>query len=701
MSTEQQSIDPELVEQTKQQIRGLVSEIAQISKSDVTVAEFYEALLGRIVSALAAVGGAIWTVGEGGRLELAYQINLRQTGLAESEQGQVQHGRLLRKIMDAGEGALVPPQSGFGDEEQGANPTEFLLVLGALKSDQETQGVLEVFQRPVSSVPTRRGYLRFVAQMCDLAGDFLKTRRLRHFTDRQALWGQLENFTRLAHASLDPKETAYTIANEGRRLIECDRVSVALRHGNKFIVEAVSGQDVFDKRSTTVQLLNHLATAVGRTGDTVWYTGDTSNLPPQVEEAVQHYVDESHSKTVAVLPLRKPKTGADATLDLAPAEVMGALIVEQIEDSRPKEGMLQRVDVVTAHSSAALANSLEHHGLFLMPVWKQLGKLTWVVRARTLPKTIAIVAVVVSALAALVLVPADFELHGKGSLEAKTRRGVFAPVQGVVEKVFVKDGQKVDKDALLAELSSTELETKLTEITSKALAVQEQISSKRAAVYTPGLPQDRKDELLGDAAALEVDLEALKVQHKLYRAEQEKLAVKSPIAGLVVSSQVLDELNRRPITRGDQLMQIADPSGELELEILMPEDRMGHVAKAENARKARLAEVAKQRASSRGDKKALEAEQKELERGLQVTYILATHPGQEHVGSVREINTLAEVRDAEGNTVLMRVAIDKRELTDPQLGGAVTAKVYCGRRAIGYVWFHDLIAFVQRMLFRI
>ena len=51
--------------------------------------------------------------------------------------------------------------------------------------------------------------------------------------------------------------------------------------------------------------------------------------------------------------------------------------------------------------------------------------------------------------------------------------------------------------------------------------------------------------------------------------------------------------------------------------------------------------------------------------------------------------------------LLLRVAIDKRELTDPQLGGAATAKVYCGRRPIGYVWFHDLFAFVQRMLFRI
>ena len=82
MSTEQSSVDPELVEQTKQQIRNLVREIAQIAKSDIAPLEFYDAVLNRIVTALAAVGGAVWTVTETGQLSLEYQINLRQTRLA-------------------------------------------------------------------------------------------------------------------------------------------------------------------------------------------------------------------------------------------------------------------------------------------------------------------------------------------------------------------------------------------------------------------------------------------------------------------------------------------------------------------------------------------------------------------------------------------------------------------------------------------
>ncbi|MHC4181289.1 MAG: hemolysin D, partial [Planctomycetota bacterium] len=396
MSSEQ-SLDPRLIEETKKQIRGLVQEIAQLAKKELSPQDFYGEFLSRVVSALAAIGGAVWTVEDQGRMALQHQINLQETKLRDSQEDQVQHGRLLQKVLTSGEGMLVPPRSGAGDDDaEAANPTDFLLVLGPLKSDKEITGVVEVFQRADSLPATQRGYLRFLMQMCEIAGDFIKTRQLRSYTDRQALWSRLEEFTRAVHASLDPRETAYVIANEGRRLIECDRVSVALSKGGKCSIQAISGQDLFDKRSNTVVLLSHLATAVVATGDPVWYTGDTSDMAPQVEDAIQEYVDESHSKTVAVLPLKRPRPfTAEAEEDpkekrLADEtdQAFGAVIVEQIEDARVPESMLQRVDVVCEHSSTALGNAREHNSLFMMPVWKAIGKTRVITRARNLPWTI-------------------------------------------------------------------------------------------------------------------------------------------------------------------------------------------------------------------------------------------------------------------------------------------------------------------------
>ena len=61
-----------------------------------------------------------------------------------------------------------------------------------------------------------------------------------------------------------------------------------------------------------------------------------------------------------------------------------------------------------------------------------------------------------------------------------------------------------------------------------------------------------------------------------------------------------------------------------------------------------------------------------------------------------------EVRGEEGNTVLIRVAINKEDVPKRRNGAVVTAKVYCGRAPIGYVWFHDLVSFWQsKVWFRI
>ncbi len=172
-------------------------------------------------------------------------------------------------------------------------------------------------------------------------------------------------------------------------------------------------------------------------GDPIWYTGDTGDLPPQVEDALQEYVDEAHSKTVAVLPLRRPPPleEDDPKKRVEPEPPIGALIVEQIEDSRVSQSLTHRSEVVCQHSSTALANALEHQNLFLMPVWRALGKTRWIVEARTLPKTLSIAGAVLALLLILGFWPASFSLEGKGTLEPVVRRNVYAQVDGVVEDI--------------------------------------------------------------------------------------------------------------------------------------------------------------------------------------------------------------------------------------------------------------------------
>jgi hypothetical protein len=683
------TVDADQVERAKREIQGLVHEIAELSRTQISPADFYNAMLNKVVAALAAPGGAVWTINETGGIQLDYQINIQQTGLIGNEIAQQQHGRLLQQVLGGSEGALIAPHSGTGeatdnDENAAANPTDFLLVLAPVLNDQGPQGVIEIFQRAGARITTQRGYLRFLLQVCEFAGDFLKGRRLRHLSEKQTLWEQLETFTRTAHEKLDVRETAYTVANEGRRLIGCDRVSVAIRRGNRALIESVSGQDTFDKRSNVTVMLGKLATAVVRTGEDVWYSGDTSEMAPQVEAALDAYVDESHTKAIAILPLTEPQDEeakfAEEEIDHTPPKVIGALIVEQMVDSRTPEGFLQRVEVVRTHSSSALTNALQYEGLFLMPVWRFLGKGTKLFRGRTLPKTLAALAGIIGALCFLCFYPAELKLEGEAKLRPKVRQSVWAQVEGPVKKVLVKHDDPVKKGQLLLVQESPDLDKEIE-------ALNGELQSKSAKLNAAEIELDRNDELTdadknqkqSEVAELAPSIESLKKQIKAIDEKKAMLNVTSPIDGRIVTSDVDEKLLSRPVKPGDSLLEVADPSKDWELEVLMPEKRMGSIAKA--------------RADSHGKK-------------LPVTFFLATNPAMQLEGQVEMDELSAETRGDSGNTVLIRVSFDQKKLheviADPKIGAAATAKVHCGKRAIGYVWFHDLVDFVRaKILFRI
>lgn len=681
------SVDAAEVERAKREIQGLVHEIAELSRSQTSLAEFYDAMLNKVVAALAAPGGAVWTVSDAGGLQLVYQINLRETGLIDNPIGQAQHGRLLRQVLEGAEGALVAPHSGSGeatdhDENAAANPTDFLLVLAPVHNDQGPQGVVEVFQRSGARVTTQRGYLRFLLQVCEFAGDFLKGRRLRHLAEKQTLWEQLETFTRTAHEKLDVRQTAYTIVNEGRRLIGCDRVSVAIRRGGSCPIEAISGQDTFDKRSNVTVMLGKLAAAVAKTGEDVWYSGDTSDLAPQVEAALDAYVDESHTKAIAILPLterRDEEARFTEEGERDPARVLGALIVEQMVDSRTPDGFIQRIEVVRSHSTTALANALEYEGLFLMPLWRFLGKGKRLFRGRALTKTLAIVTATVALIAFLCFYPAELKLEGDGRLRPKDRQNVWAEVDGEVQQVLVEHDAQVQKDQVLVVQRSRDLEKEIESVRGQLEQDRADLNATQSELIDDEeLSEAERNQKEAHLTQLQERAISLQKQMELLTEKQKMLTVRSPLDGRVVTWNLEERLLGRPVNRGEMLLEVADPRGQWELEVMVPEKRMGHIAEAW--------------ADSGGK--------------LPVTFFLATNPEKKLQGQVEDIDHSAEVRGEDGNTVIVRVSFDQQALratiADPKIGAGATAAVHCGKRSIGYKYLHDAIDFIRaKILFRL
>lgn len=710
--------DAEAVEQTRRQIRALMQQISVLSKQELPPDKFYAEFLNRVVAAMAAPAGAIWAISAESTVDLVYQINIQKTGLPRNQEAQRKHGLLLAQVLKSGQGLVVPQQSGGAGENEPGNPTDYIVVLAPLRDHEGVVGAVEVFHEQGIPPGTQQGYLRFLLQACDMAAEFHKGRSLRDYQNRQELWGQLESFTRAVHNGLDPRQTCFVIANEGRRLIACDRVSVGVVKGKKVKIEAISGQDVFDSRANTVRLLANLAAVVVRSGEPLWFSGDAANLPPQIEGAVQAYVDESQTKMVAVLPLHPPFDEDDPKDRPQP---IGALIVEQIEDTRPREGIQSRVDVVREHGGMALANSLEHTGLFLLPLWRMLGQNSIINRTRRLPKKWIALGIIAFIAFLLWIIPADFTLEGRGTLEPIDRRDVFfvGAEHGVISRVNTKHLQEVTplpeelrdfdspipprdasederqrykddkerydqlkadfdkvKDTAMLQVRSPELTAQLLSLFGQRDSTEEDLTAVEAQLNSSlSLTPTERMQLAGRRLELRATMSSLQEQIRLHEKRQRQLYVFTPIEGKVTTMDVDRALLNRPVERGHKLLTVANLEGDWDLEIMMPEDRLGHITEA----------------------------QQEFGDDLKVEFILATDPGVTYEGKIKEIQRRAEVRGEEGNTVLIKVQINKQDIEHLLRPGAtVIAKVHCGTRSVGYVWFHDLWEFLQtRVFFRL
>lgn len=668
-----QSSDVRLIQETRNQIRQIVQEITQLAQSDVDLDVFYGEFLTRVVSALASVGGAIWTVGDEG-LSLRYQINLPRGPLHDDAASAQRHHLLMQRVLADGQPTLVPPQAGSQDEADAGNPTEHLLIFAMVCFEDRPVELIEIFQRPTGGPTTQRGYLRFLVQMCELAHGFVTRHRLRNFQDRESLWEGLEQFIRGVHRDLDVQETSYALVNEARRLLRCDRVSVAIRHGRRYQVEAVSGLDALDRRAQEIRLLGDVARRVSDSGQSlVRRDTDETPLAPQIEDALDAYLDVAHSKLTIVEPLYGPEE--EATNDDSSnsrREPIGALIVEQLRDSRTEPGLDQRLAMIAAHGGSALANSLQHDRIFLMPLWRAVGRSKLLLQARTLPKTLLVAAAIAVVIAALALIPAPLKLTCNGQLVPARRNHVFAQTDGVVAELPVRHGLIVEQGDLLVRLRSAQLRERRTRLEGELDEKRQQFDARNMVlVRNERLDPIEQQRIEGEVRRLETSIANLRERLRLLSVEEEGLQLRADSRAQVATWRLQQRLWNRPVRRGEVLMTLFDPDADWELELWMPERRMGHI---EDALKA------------------------QPDQPLPVSFVLASHPDERFEGQLFEVQHTADVREGEGNVVRLRVRIDKAQLPELRNEANLTAQVHCGTRAVGAVWFGDLLETVQKTM---
>jgi hypothetical protein len=692
--------DPQLdraaLEQTRKHVNRLFEEVGRLTELDIKPNEFYGEFLTRVLAGLMAPAGAVWVCTAQGNLQLQHQINLRQIGLDADEGGKRGHDELLRHALRNARPMLIPPHSGTGNSEGGAaaaaNPSDYLILLAPVMVDDQVAALVEIWQFPDRHPDAAGGFLKFLTDMARLASIYTRNFQRRQMTGQQQLWVQLETFARKIHSSLNPTEVAYVVANEGRRLIDCDRVSVALTQGRRTRIEAISGADVVEKRSNLVQLMRKLCNRVAGWGEKLVYTGSKDDsLPPDVLEALDSYLAETNSKLLAVVPLRDER---ETNTNKRPRST---LLMECFEPAAAPDQLLARLDVIGQHGTTALYNAVEYRRIPFRFVWKPmatlqegLGGKARVIAASVLT-AVAVLAVVMT------IVPYPLKMEAQGRLEPETHQFVYAPQSGEIERFNVRPGDVVAPGHDLALLYDSELMEKViqlkAEIKTAGDAVQElKLKPSGSAANFLRLQeetnkQQSKSDILEKLMAKTnsvngapgfFHLTAPHFASDLALPEDQRLWT-------ILSSDFRENMTNRGVKPSDPILHLGAKSAPWEVELKIPQKHYGQVTEA-----------------------FLHEDTDELD----VDLLVKSDPTHTYKGKLKRFAIAGEAvshKDENNESepvVTARVRVAGKGIAESdqipaellQPGTEVKAKIRCGNRAMGYSLFYGVHEFVYEKI---
>jgi hypothetical protein len=498
--------EAQVLEQQRRRLSQKLDSIARLCEASVQPHAFYGELLKQLLESLAATAGVVWARTQQGNLQQQFAIGLKDVGL-EAEEVKKAHEELLRHYAAQPQPMHLPPRARVGPQEDGkpaaGNLTDYQLLIVPIKHNDQLGGIIEVWiaaNRPTSAVP---GFTQFMSLMADLAARYQRNQMIGQLTGQQALWTQIEGFARQIHRSLNPTEVGFEVANGARRLVECDRVSVAIRTGRKTQIEAVSGVDVVERRSNQVRLMRRLSDAVLTWGEKLVFQGiKDDSLPPKVYAALDAFLGECPSQLLVIQPLHeepKNEQEKDKNKDKPRPKARAALVMECFEAPPEPAQTIGRLEVVSRHATTALLNAVEYRRVPMRFLWMPLAKVQEGLGGKARAWTVFAVVLLSLLGASMVFLPYPLKMEASGHLYPAVRRNVCPPEEGVLLRFNVDEGEQLLEHRPLALMFDSKVRTKMETLQAEADSAGTEAREAEVQAQKPETSATEKPTLLARA----------------------------------------------------------------------------------------------------------------------------------------------------------------------------------------------------------
>lgn len=605
---------------------------------------------------MAAEGVVVWrrtpaSAESSGHSAWAVAVRLgRVTDQTFAESEQPVHFALLDDIASNGTPVVVPSTPGATQSDVPANPADVPVAIVPIEvqpvDTTPIEYLLEVFIEPDGGVATQRGYLRFVAQMADLAAEFLRSDEIRRLKHRQSIQRQLDTILSRMHSSDDANEIASILVDGIADVFALDRVGLCRVSGTRSQLVAVSYVGSIAQNSPAAEQI--------RTASK-WSAG---RLP--VPSAQENLSDDALSRDdLRVVLVAQPKKKSTLRLVcLANDPVLGSSA-----DSR------EDITHCLQHASVAFSNAAR---LKVVPGVRRLssflvGDELSIAKKRG-PAKIALAVSLIVATTLIAFLPVPLTVVASGTLRPSVLDNFCAVRGAVVETVHVEHGQSVVAGEPLVTLHDDELEQQITTLMGRrAVLVEQQSRWTQALVTTATHRLDRTDPMQNERDLIAEELVGIDQQLALLSEIRQSLVLRAENDGIVDAWQLRQRLSGRPLRRGDYLLSVVGRDASWVVDTKIPQNRVASLQHSQG------------------------------ENSLDVTVTLQTNREVSWAAKLVQIGpaTNSDSRDKPASAVLMSVEDSGAWSTTgershgPLNGSPVQVVCRCGRVPLAYALLQD------------
>jgi hypothetical protein len=387
---------------------------------------------------------------------------------------------------------------------------------------------------------------------------------------RERLLVMTLELSKRALAAKDANELFYLLTNDIRIMIPFDRSLLIGHFDGKSQLLAVGNQPLVETKSEYYEQAKVLAGHLKTVNRPMLLSNRTDvrdladeSLSKETKEALAQYIELCGTAGFFCIPL------------VVGEEAIAHLILEFLDDRPPDQTSV----IATLQLAPFMAGALAQKWL----TWTnpQSLPLTGVRSWRDRPAVKAVwpyarIGVLLAILVGLVLfvVPFPYTVGGEAEIMPRDRFVAFSKIDGLVDRILVREGQAVELGQPLAVLDPTELDYKI----KMAERQIELMGSEMALLMRSGAQDPSK---IAESRLSELKLAAAAEELRFLTWQRQFLTITAPAAGIITSKGV-ETLAGKKFRAGESFAEIAVP-GDLVTEIFVPEDRIAYVKRAQEA----------------------------------------------------------------------------------------------------------------------